>query len=172
MTVHLHMQHQCENEDCGCLYIPYNESILCPSCGSKAEMDDYFPLIEGICESFLHNLHENKSFFPSAWITMDISDVLQMFMFSIFEKWVLEHPSATEESRDEDFKSFAEEIIDMIDFKGDGHIRSFIRQAIWDVYHRFFHEMEIVLIVKDDDILIEGETDGSEGQTDGSGEQT
>ncbi len=138
MTLHLYMNHKCS--ECKTEYIPYNNEITCPKCGYHVEMENYPELIDGICESFLYNLKAYKSFVPGAWVTLDVSDTLQMFLFSVFEKWFLKESTNHEpQERTKAFKEFLNDIMEKVDFQKQDYMSNYIRDLALIVYNEFFN---------------------------------
>lgn len=149
MTLHLYMNHKCS--ECETEYVPYNSEILCPKCGDQAEMENYPELIEGICESFLYNIEQYGSFVPMAWVTMDISDTLQVFLFSVFERWALEESLNHEpQTRTKAFKAFLNDIMEKVDLHGQDFMKDYIREIALAVYKEFFDIRSINLEIMDD----------------------
>jgi len=155
MTLHLYMEHECTEKDCDCTYVPYDDSIVCPKCKHKPEVEDYPELIEGICESFLYNLGEYGCFVPAAWITMDISDNLQGFLFSVFSKWTLEELSDHEpQTRTKAFEQFLNALLEKVDFDEQDYMSNYIRDLALAVYNEFFDIRGINLLVAGKEIKV------------------
>jgi len=149
MTLHLYMQHKCT--ECETIYIPYNNTVPCPKCGDQAKMENYPDLINGICESFLYNIREYGNFIPMCWITMDISDSLQVFLFGIFHKWVLEESSNHEpHMRTAAFKEFIKNIIKEIDFNELDFMENYIHDLTLAIYNEFFNIRNINLKITEE----------------------
>ncbi len=157
MTLHLYMNHICPEFDCGCVYIPYNETIPCPKCGKQEEMENYFPLIEGICESFIFNIGDVGSFTPMCWATMDLSDAMQLILFHLFEKWI-------KESISEKFKDYSDDFISRIDCQDQDYMRDYLKKLSLDIYEEFFTNRDIKITVNDDMTLVINQSETEEEQ--------
>jgi uncharacterized short protein YbdD (DUF466 family) len=135
------MNHKCP--ECETPYIPYNREIACPKCGDKPEMEDYPEFINGICESFLYNLGQGGCFHPMCWVTMDVSDSLQMFMFGVFDKWMEEMKDHEPQERTKAFEEFYNEIMEKVDLDGADFMFDYIKELGLTVYNEFFNIREI-----------------------------
>ena len=156
MTLHLSMEYICSK--CEAKYIPYNETIVCPKCGNKEDLEKYPKLVEGICDSFVFNIKSTKRF-DNCWVTFDISDMIQSIFFYIFNTWALDKMENYEpENRTEEFKKHLEEVIDKIDFHEDTYIKDYLKKLGMEVYEEFFNVRKYKLKVNKKNIILqEGE---------------
>lgn len=141
MTLHLHMKHTCSK--CETHYIPYNSKITCPKCGDKPEMEDYPEFIDGICESFLFNLKQDGKFSAMCWATMDQSDEFQMFLFGVFDSWMLEIEDHEPQNRAKAFEKYYNKTMDEVDLHGADFFNDYIKALGFAVYNEFFNVRKI-----------------------------
>ncbi len=141
MTLHLYMHHKCS--ECETEYLPYNETIACPKCGDKPEMEDYPEFIDGICESFLFNLKDVGRCRPICWATMDISDSLQAFLFSVFDGWMKKIEEHEPQERTKAFEEFYTDILSQMDQKDAEFMIDYVKELGLTIYNEFFNIRKI-----------------------------
>jgi len=154
MTLHLYMHHQCSEEECNCIYIPYNESIVCPKCGSKPDIDEYPEFIEGCCESLLFNINDIGSFMPICWATIDMSDTLQMFLFHTLRLWTKGMEDHEPQTRTKAFEEFLDEILENVDYNNSGYMLKYLREFTLTIYDEFFNVRGIHLEITDGELKV------------------
>jgi len=138
------MNYECP--ECQTPYIPYSENISCPKCSDKPKIEEYPQLIDGICESFLFNLNQTGGFMPMAWITMDVSDSIQLFLFGVFDKWKDDEMNNHEpHERTKAFEVFIDDIMKQCDMGGKDFMKGYVRDLAFAVYNEFFNIREIDL---------------------------
>ena len=141
MTVHLSMSYKCEA--CEFPYIPYNETIVCPKCGEKGEVtEEYASLIKGICESFIYNLYNYKSYIPDAWWCGDLSDNIQHTLFPVYEHCLKNHKDVLAEYKPEEFREISDwyikEKVNLADILLPA--KDYMKQLSFDVYEKAFEQ--------------------------------
>ena len=155
MTLHLSMEYICSK--CEAKYIPYNETIVCPKCGNKEELEEYPELIRGICNSFEYNINSTGRF-DNCWAVMDISDTIQSLFFDIFQFWVIHKMKEySPENRTKEFKKYLKETINNVDFGEEDYMKKYLEKIGAKIYEEFFNIRKYKLIVNDknDKIKIE-----------------
>lgn len=143
MTLHLYMHYKCS--ECEIEYLPYNDTIACPKCGDKPQMEDYFPFVEGICESFLFNIEDIGNIVPHCWASIDISDNLQLFFFKVFSDWIEKMKEHEPQERAKAFETFLNNIMSKINFKGREYLSDYVTDLAITIYNEFFNVRGILL---------------------------
>ena len=152
MTLHLYMHHKCS--ECETEYLPYNETIACPKCGDKPEMEDYFPFVEGICESFLFNIGDVGRIVPYCWASIDLSDTLQLFFFKLFSNWIEEMKEHEPQERAKAFETFLNNVTSKMNFKEREYLSDYITDLAIAIYNEFFNVRGILLTQTDKGLKI------------------
>ena len=83
MTLHIHYSYQCPA--CGAHYIPYNEDVLCPKCGTKN--NETYDYISEAVASLQFNLHSYGKYTPLAWFSGSLCDHILLLLFPIFDNY-------------------------------------------------------------------------------------
>lgn len=73
---------------CEAFFLPYKKGIKCPNCGLKIEdkdTEEYLDTIDQIAVSMSLHKQLEGSYFPGAWVTLNIMDHIQGIIFRIFD---------------------------------------------------------------------------------------
>lgn len=95
MPLHVVFDHQCAG--CAADYIPYDQDVVCPQCGTlEAKRFDF---IKAAAKSLRFNKSKDGTFLPPAWWATSLGDQLLGELFPLFEAADVDRPA--------DFDAFA-----------------------------------------------------------------
>lgn len=77
-------------KQCSTLFIPYQEGVSCPKCGTVEQSDGYaYDFVDQVINSMKVHKIQFGMYLPGAWFISNESDRLQSMVFDIFDQ--LEH---------------------------------------------------------------------------------
>lgn len=128
MTYHIAYDHQCQS--CGADFIPYEEHLPCPKCGTAAATWLHYP--RQAAESLNVNLASKGSYMPGAFWVGSLGDRVLYLLFQIFERWRHKEPQA-------DFSAHLQEELPKIGFEPS---HEYLREHLGTIALRAFDELE------------------------------
>ena len=125
MALHIVYDHQCAA--CEADYIPYDQDVSCPQCGTlEAERFDFIPQA---AKSLRFNKSKDGTFLPPAWWATSLGDQLLGLLFPLFETSDVDRPA--------DFDAFAKAWLASMDW---GH-RPYLMNHVLGMARRLADEL-------------------------------
>jgi hypothetical protein len=127
ITPHIDYTHKCPK--CDSWYIPYDESVPCPSCGLvEQERFDFISKAVGACR---YNLSNFESYIPPAWFVGSLGDHILHLVFPLLE---IDRKYSTGQS----FSILARSMLEQLEW-GD---QPYLRDHVYSIALRIHEELE------------------------------
>ncbi len=123
MTLHIPYSHQCGS--CQAFYIPYDETVPCPRCGTVET--ERFPYIPQAAGSVRFNLDSYGSYVPPAWYTGSLGDHILYILFNLFE-------GHRQQGESVDFTEFSAIMLGRMDWGDQAYLRQHVQDIALRVY--------------------------------------
>ena len=128
MTLHIPYTHECPQ--CSAFYIPFDETVRCPSCGLQEDKSATFDtFVEQAAHSAQFNLQSYGSYIPPAWWVGTFGDHILHLLFPILEYHrTLKVPKS--------FAVVAREAVDQMEWGDQEYVREHFYQIALEVQSR------------------------------------
>jgi hypothetical protein len=116
MTMHVVYSHECPN--CKAYYIPYDDAVPCPRCGTVEE--ERFNYIPQAAASMNVNKTSGGSYTPGAWWVGSLGDHILMLLFGLFDAYEAQQSPTT-------FEQFIDQRLAQMEWGDQEYMRDHLR---------------------------------------------
>lgn len=126
MSLHIMYDHQCSK--CEAFYIPYEEGIVCPSCG--LEEDEVYDITPELVHSANYQMDTMGLYEPLAWWVGSFGDHVALLIFKVLDKFYMQEEKGFEEIAEEHFSS------------SDWGTQQYMKNHIKDLSYKLYLEIQ------------------------------
>ena len=126
MTLHISYDHQCRV--CGADYIPYDEGVPCPRCGT-VEQERLGFFISLAASSAGYNSRMYGSYGPAAWYIGSLADRILLLVFGVLEEHRMDPNGRA-------FTDVAKEMLEKMDWRAQPYLRDHVHAIAVRVYEQ------------------------------------